>query len=80
MHTAFVATIFVLSIGIVLVVYGTVTKNRWGINLEPVNCPRCMSALPQIRQPKSRREQLWGGWTCEKCGCKVDKWGREIVT
>ena len=31
----------VLGVGLVLVIYGTIRKNRWGINLEPVNCPRC---------------------------------------
>ena len=30
-----------LTIGALLVVYGTVVKNRWGINLGDVNCPRC---------------------------------------
>jgi len=29
----------VLLVGILLVAYGTVTKNRWGVNLEAVNCP-----------------------------------------
>jgi hypothetical protein len=62
-------------IGLVLVVHGTSVRNRWGINSEQVNCPRCHAAAPRVRKPKSRRETLWGGGTCDKCGCEVDKWG-----
>ncbi len=69
----------VLLIGLVLVAYGAVAKNRWGINLKPVNCPVCNFPMPQIREPKSLQQKLWGGWTCEKCGCEVDKWGRQLA-
>ena len=70
----------VLGLGMVLVIYGTVQKNRWGINLEPVNCPRCKEPIPQVRKPKSFSQALWGGGTCETCGCELDKWGREITS
>jgi hypothetical protein len=73
----FVASLVLL--GILLVAFGTVTKNRWGINLEPVNCPACGSPIPQVRQPKSLRQALWGGGTCAKCGSEMDKWGRLIT-
>lgn len=65
-------------IGLVLVVYGTFARNRWGVNFEQVNCPRCHAA--RVRKPKSRREMLWGGGTCDKCGCEMDKWGNPITT
>lgn len=70
--------IALLTVGLVLVAYGTIRKNKWGINLNPVNCPRCNRTVPQIRQPKSTSQSMWGGWTCETCGCEMDKWGREI--
>ena len=48
-----------LGIGMVLVVFGTIAKNRWGINLDPVSCPSCNTLFPQIRQPQSMRQALW---------------------
>jgi len=68
-----------LGIGMVLVIYGSIAKNRWGINLDPVSCPRCSTPLPQIRQPRNIRQAMWGGGTCAKCGAQVDKWGREVA-
>lgn len=40
-------TFGLLFVGIILVAYGTVVKNNWGINLDPVACPRCRTQLPQ---------------------------------
>ncbi len=62
----------------VFVIYGTIAKNRWGINLDPVSCPRCHTPFPQIRKPQNIRQSLWGGGTCVKCEAEVDKWGREL--
>ena len=57
----------------------TVTrKGRWGFNLELPHCPRCGEEVPAIRKPTSVRQALWGGWTCNKCGCEMDKRGVEI--
>ena len=78
-NVVFIVVASVVLLGILLVVVGTVRKNSWGINSEPVNCPACGSPMPQVRQPKSRRQALWGGWTCAKCGCETDKWGRLIT-
>jgi hypothetical protein len=72
------AIIGLLVLGAVLVAYGTVAKNRWGINLAPVPCPRCGTVFPGRRQPQSTRQYLWGGGTCAQCGIEVDKWGREM--
>jgi len=59
----------VLTAGVVLVAWGTVTKNRWGINLEPARvCPRCKAPRPAMRVPQSTRQALWGGYTCPSCG------------
>jgi hypothetical protein len=69
----------VLFIGLALVAYGTIAKNDWGVNLDPVRCPRCNTDLNvSVRSPKSRRQALWGGTRCPNCGCEVDKWGRVI--
>jgi hypothetical protein len=78
MNAAFIVTLSIVLLGVLLVAFGTVTKNGWGINLKPVNCPACGSPMPQGRQPKSLRQRLWGGWDCEKCGCEMDKWGRSV--
>ena len=42
------------------------------------SCPECRASLPQVRLPTSLRQALWGGYTCNKCGCEIDKWGRKI--
>ena len=60
-------------------VYGTLAKNKWGINLHPVSCPRCGKRVTVIREPRSQRQAKWGNWTCPGCGIEVDKWGREIA-
>jgi hypothetical protein len=63
-----------------LIIYGSIAKNRWGINLDPVRCPRCGVLVPMVRKPASFRQALWGGNTCSACRAEVDKWGREIGT
>ncbi len=79
MNIAFVVIFGLLAIGMVLLIYGTIAKNRWGINTNPVFCPRCNTPFPRIRQPENIRQALWGGGRCAKCGTEVDKWGRELV-
>lgn len=69
----------VLFAGLLVIVYGTIAKNRWGVNLASVSCPRCHALLPKVRVPQSRKQQLWGGATCAACGTEVDKWGREVA-
>jgi ssDNA-binding Zn-finger/Zn-ribbon topoisomerase 1 len=55
----------------------TKTQGRFGIGKLKAKCPRCGTQLPMIRKPASREEKLWGGWTCPKCGCQVDRYGKE---
>lgn len=64
----------------IAVIYSTITKGRWGINLHPIACPRCGTPAPRVRQPASGRQALWGGSTCEACGVEFDKWGKEIAS
>lgn len=47
------------------------------VNLNAVSCPKCGEEQSQIRIPKGWKEALWGGYTCQKCGCKMDKHGDE---
>jgi hypothetical protein len=63
---------------ILILAWGTVRKNRWGINTGVVSCPRCHTQLPRVRKPESLQQVLWGGGTCPICGTEVDKWGREL--
>jgi hypothetical protein len=67
-----------LLIGLLLIAHGSIARTRWGINPDPVICPRCNTALSYIRRPQSLQQSLWGGYTCPNCGCEVDKWGREL--
>jgi hypothetical protein len=68
----------VFAVALVLVVVQTVTKGKWGFGmLRGGPCPRCGAPMPMIRKPTSTEEAMWGGWTCKKCGCKVDKYGKE---
>ena len=83
-----VAIIFVW--GSIYVFKGSKRKSgRWGLNinlskggqvksrniLTEVKCPICGQELPKVRVPRSFKQILWGGWTCGKCGQRVDKWG-----
>lgn len=53
-------------------------EGKWGFNMTPTNCPKCNAPLPAVRKPTTFKQGLWGGWTCQKCGCEVDKWGKEM--
>ena len=69
-------TLFILALcmGMVAVVYGSVAKTNWGINFSPPkSCPKCNEKLAQVRMPKGSEEAMWGGFTCSKCGHKMDK-------
>ena len=61
---------------LILLIYGTVAKTRWGFTFKQVKCPRCHAAQPWIRRPADAHEGIWGGYTCGQCGTKMDKWGR----
>jgi hypothetical protein len=74
-----VAALAIVIVGAVIV-QQTTAKGRFGIDLSRKRCPRCGNPLPMIRRPASREEMLWGGWTCQNCGAKIDKYGRERAT
>jgi hypothetical protein len=58
---------------------GTALKDKWGINLHRVSCPNCGTLMPMVRLPSSIEQAMSGGWTCPRCRCRMDKWGRQIV-
>jgi hypothetical protein len=74
-----VAFLAVIAVGVVLVIYGTVVKNRWGINVRRVQCPNCAAVMGRVRMPASGREAIWGGYTCPTCKSELDKWGRRTA-
>ncbi|MDF2455404.1 MAG: hypothetical protein K0R51_1397 [Cytophagaceae bacterium] len=47
------------------------------INLRP-KCPKCGIQQPLFRVPQDWRQLLFGGWTCKKCGCRMDRKGNKI--
>ena len=53
-------------------------NSKLGVNLKEVNCPKCGKAQPKVRKPKNLKQAMWGGYTCENCGCEMDKYGKEI--
>jgi hypothetical protein len=61
-----------------VLVVGTLRKGRWGINLESVRCPNCVTPMSARRRPMFRSQMLFGGWMCPRCGTKMDKWGRNV--
>ena len=77
---AVTALLALLGAGVVLLIYGTVTRSKWGINVRRVTCPRCSTTAPTVRLPRSLAQALCGGWTCSSCGCDMDKWGRQVTT
>ena len=48
----------------------SIPKKDLVINLKTVTCPK-----PKTKQPKGWKEILWGGYTCNNCSCKMDKYG-----
>jgi hypothetical protein len=49
-----------------------------GLALPRRKCPNCGEQFPRWRVPASGRQALWGGGTCAKCGCEVDRRGRKV--
>jgi len=68
-----------VAVGVVLVIYGTIVKNRWGVNLRRVQCPNCATVMGRVRTPNSGKQAMWGGYTCPTCRCELDKWGRPVA-
>lgn len=76
---AYIIVVALFVLGACLVIYGTIVKNRWGVNFRRLSCPNCGTQMAQVRAPSSTGQGLWGGCTCPKCGCQMDKWGRRLA-
>jgi hypothetical protein len=53
-------------------------KHASEVNLKKTNCPDCGAEQPKVRKPKNLRQILWGGNTCQECGCEMDRFGEKI--
>jgi hypothetical protein len=53
-------------------------SGKWAINTAPLFCAVCRTEAARARIPKSKRELLWGGWTCSHCGTELDKFGHPV--
>jgi hypothetical protein len=42
--------------------------HRWIFRQWQRGCPNCRSPLPGCRRVRSRKQWLWGFWTCAECG------------
>ena len=63
-----------------LCVDGTIRKTRFGINFVNVFCPVCRIAVSTLfSKPRTFREWIWGGATCNNCDCRMDKWGDPVM-
>ena len=49
-----------LAVGVVLVIHGTIVKNRWGVNLRRMECPNCATVMGRVRMPTSGEQAMWG--------------------
>ncbi len=74
-----IAIVLYLLFTLLFIVSTIMRKGGMGINFEALGnevlCPRCGQAFPRRRIPRNFRQALWGGGTCENCGCECDKWG-----
>jgi hypothetical protein len=67
----------IASLGVLVVYQSIKQEGRFGVRFgAPPKCPGCSSPLPVARVPQDGHEAMWGGWTCEACGTKLDKWGK----
>lgn len=78
-----IAILVGIIIGIVLVfLFSLINKDskfaKLGVNLNRVFCSNCNEKQPVIRKPKNKRQALYGGYTCKKCGTEMDKYGTII--
>jgi hypothetical protein len=63
----------------VLVAVSTITRRgKFGVNFQPISCPKCATDIPFSRMPANKGQALWGGYTCGNCKTEIDKWGNEV--
>jgi hypothetical protein len=62
-----------LLIVIIVVLLSAVTTWR----VVTYRCPQCEMPLPARRRPRTWRQCLLGGWTCQTCGAEIDRHGKQ---
>jgi predicted RNA-binding Zn-ribbon protein involved in translation (DUF1610 family) len=50
-----------------------------GDSLLDIHCPQCGEHQPLVRMPTSVRQAMLGGYTCQKCGCEMDRYGKPLA-
>jgi hypothetical protein len=66
-HSLISFTLFAASVTAILFTVGTYRRRG--------ECPRCHAKLALVRWPRSFRQAMWGGSTCEKCNLEFDRHG-----
>jgi hypothetical protein len=66
--------------GLIGGVAGGLSVLLFGLLMPKKRCPNCGTPFPRFRKPTFNRQTFWGGATCEKCGCEVNRYGRAIKT
>ena len=64
---------------------GLICRGRWrlavliiGLLIPHRSCPDCGDPFPRFRKPANRSQAQWGGATCARCACEVDRRGWKI--
>lgn len=76
----------VLAVDLVVIVLGFAytaretarRRGRWAAIFDRSRCSGCGEKAPVFRMPRSLRQALRSGWTCESCGLECDKWGDAV--
>ena len=51
---AYIIVVALFVLGACLVIYGTIVKNRWGVNFRRLSCPNCGTQMAQVRAQLDR--------------------------
>ena len=74
-----IITLFIMIGVFIFLIFNQFRKKKKDVNLFEVKCPKCGKKQKFVRVPKDIKEAVWGGYTCPNCGCKMDKFGKEIL-
>ncbi|MCO4747573.1 MAG: hypothetical protein KC912_22420 [Proteobacteria bacterium] len=50
----------------------------WAMAQPEKNCPDCGQLLPNRGPKRTGRQIFFGGWTCQNCGCELDRHGKKL--
>jgi len=67
-----IRVVFAIIIGIYAVVIIRAGGSR------SLHCPKCRCRLPKLRSMKRERTVPKDGFSCERCGCKIDAFSNEL--